>query len=79
MIAEQSDDSKTQIRRYIRLTYLIPEFLEQMDEGKIAFSVGVELSYLNEQIQYDVLEQCEMNECTPSYSQAFHLHKAERE
>ena len=43
-IAEQSDDSKTQIRRYIRLTYLIPEFLEQMDEGKIAFSVGVELS-----------------------------------
>lgn len=64
MIAEQSDDSKTQIRRYIRLTYLIPEFLEQMDEGKIAFSVGVELSYLNEQIQYDVLEQCEMNDCT---------------
>ena len=62
MIAEQSDDSKTQIRRYIRLTYLIPEFLEQMDEGKIAFSVGVELSYLNEQIQYDVLEQCEMND-----------------
>ena len=79
MIAEQSDDSKTQIRRYIRLTYLIPEFLEQMDEGKIAFSVGVELSYLNEQIQYDVLEQCEMNDCTPSYSQAFQLHKAERE
>ena len=79
MIAEQSDDSKTQIRRYIRLTYLIPDFLKQMDEGRIAFSVGVELSYLNEQAQYDVLEQCEMNDCTPSYSQAFRLHKAERE
>lgn len=79
MIAEQSDDSKTQIRRYIRLTYLIPEFLKQMDEGRIAFSVGVELSYLNEQAQYDVLEQCEINDCTPSYSQAFRLHKAERE
>lgn len=79
MIAEQSDDSKTQIRRYIRLTYLIPEFLEQMDEGRIAFSVGVELSYLNEQAQYDVLEQCQMNDCTPSYSQAFRLHKADRD
>ncbi len=79
IIAEQSDDSKTQIRRYIRLTYLIPELLEQMDEGKIAFSVGVELSYLNEQVQYDMLEQCELNDCTPSYSQASRLHKADRE
>ena len=79
IIAEESDDSKTQIRRYIRLTYLIPEFLNQMDEGKIAFSVGVELSYLDEQSQYDVLEQCEINDCTPSYSQSFRMHKAYRE
>ena len=50
-----------------------------MDEGRIAFSVGVELSYLNEQTQYDVLEQCEINDCTPSYSQAFRLHKADRD
>lgn len=79
IIAQQSDDSKTQVRRYIRLTHLIPELLDLMDEGKIALSVGVELSYLDDQSQYDVLEQCEQNDCTPSYSQAFHMHKADRE
>ena len=57
IIAQQSDDSKTQVRRYIRLTNLIPELLEFMDEGKMALSVGVELSYLDDQLQYDVLEQ----------------------
>ena len=70
-IGEDMGESYKTVQRYIRLTYLIPEFLEQMDEGRIAFSVGVELSYLNEQTQYDVLEQCEINDCTPSYSQAF--------
>ena len=79
IIAQQSDDSKTQVRRYIRLTHLIPELLDLMDEGKIALSVGVELSYLDDQSQYDVLEQCEQNDCTPSYSQAFRMHKADRE
>lgn len=79
IIAQQSDDSKTQVRRYIRLTNLIPELLEFMDEGKMALSVGVELSYLDDQLQYDVLEQCEQNDCTPSYSQAFRMHKADRE
>ena len=79
IIAQQSDDSKTQVRRYIRLTHLIPELLDLMDEGKIALSVGVELSYLDDQSQYDVLEQCEQNHCTPSYSQAFRMHKADRE
>lgn len=79
IIAQQSDDSKTQVRRYIRLTNLIPELLEFMDEGKMALSVGVELSFLDEQSQYDVLEQCEINDCTPSYSQAFRMHKAARE
>lgn len=79
IIAQQSDDSKTQVRRYIRLTNLIPELLEFMDEGKMALSVGVELSYLDDQSQYDVLEQCEQNDCTPSYSQAFRMHKADRE
>ncbi len=75
MIAEQSDDSKTQIRRYIRLTNLIPEILDKMDEGKIAFSVGVELSYLSEQEQNDILEQMELNDCTPSLSQACRFKK----
>lgn len=78
-IGEDMGESYKTVQRYIRLTYLIPEFLEQMDEGRIAFSVGVELSYLNEQTQYDVLEQCEINDCTPSHSQAFRLHKADRD
>ena len=47
-----------------------------MDEGKIAFSVGVELSYLDEQAQYDLLDAMERNDCTPSYAQAVRLHKA---
>lgn len=75
IIAHQSDDSKTQVRRYIRLTNLIPELLEFMDKGKMALSVGVELSFLDEQRQYDVLEQCEINDCTPSYSQAVEMKK----
>lgn len=79
IIAQQSDDSKSQVRRYIRLTHLIPEFLDKMDEGKMALSVGVELSYLDKATQREILEQCEMNDCTPSYSQAFRLHKADRE
>lgn len=79
IIAQQSDDSKSQVRRYIRLTYLIPEFLEKMDEGEIALSVGVELSFLDESIQREVLEQCAINDCTPSYSQAWRMHKADRE
>lgn len=79
IIAQQSDDSKSQVRRYIRLTYLIPEFLEKMDQNKIALSVGVELSFLDEQNQRAVLEQCAINDCTPSYSQAWRMHKADRE
>ena len=79
IIAQQSDDSKSQVRRYIRLTYLIPELLEKMDQGEIALSVGVELSFLDESSQREVLEQCEMNDCTPSYSQAWRMHRAERE
>lgn len=72
-------DSASQVKRYIRLTYLIPEFLEKMDEGEIALSVGVELSYLDESSQREVLEQCVINDCTPSYSQAWRMHKADRD
>ena len=78
IIAQQSDDSKSQVRRYIRLTYLISEFLEKMDQGEIALSVGVELSFLDESSQREVLEQCAINDCTPSYSQAWRMHKADR-
>lgn len=79
MIAQQSEDSKTQVRRYIRLTHLIPELLSMMDEGKIAFSVGVELSYLDGQFQRDVFALCEELDCTPSYSQSWHLHQRFKE
>lgn len=68
-------ESGRTVQRYIRLTNLIPELLEFMDEGKMALSVGVELSYLDDQSQYDVLEQCEQNDCTPSYSQAVEMKK----
>ena len=78
-IAENANESARQIQRYIRLTYLISEFLEKMDQNKIALSVGVELSYLDESSQREVLEQCAINDCTPSYSQAWRMHKADRE
>ena len=76
MIAQQSDDSKSQVRRYIRLTHLIPELLTLMDENKMALSVGVELSFLDEQSQREVFEQCGVNDCTPSYAQAVRMRKA---
>lgn len=75
-IGEPSGESYKTVQRYIRLTNLIPALLDQMDEGKIAFSVGVELSYLDEQAQYDLLDAMERNDCTPSYAQAVRLHKA---
>ena len=76
MIAEGTGESRAQVQRYIRLTYLLPQLLNLMDEGKTAFSVGVELSYLDEQAQYDLLDAMERNDCTPSYAQAVRLHKA---
>ena len=79
VIGEQEGISKDTVKRYIRPTYLIPEFLEKMDKGEIALSVGVELSFLDEQNQRAVLEQCAINDCTPSYSQAWRMHKADRE
>lgn len=79
VIGEQEGISKDTVKRYIRLTYLIPEFLEKMDTNKIALSVGVELSFLDESSQREVLEQCAINDCTPSYSQAWRMHKADRE
>lgn len=75
IIAEQSDESKTQIRRYIRLTKLIPDILKMVDEQRIAFSVGVELSYLTEYKQQDLLEAIELEEKTPSLSQAIQMKK----
>ena len=75
IVGEEAGDSKNQVRRYIRLTNLIPEILEYVDEGLISFTPAVELSYLNEQEQYDLLEQMEINDCTPSLSQACRFKK----
>lgn len=75
-IGADAGESRAQVQRYIRLTYLLPELLDLMDEGKIAFSVGVELSYLPAEAQYDLLEGMRMNDCTPSYAQSVRLHKA---
>ena len=75
IIAEQSDESKTQIRRYIRLTKLIPDILQMLDEQRIAFSVGVELSYLTENEQQDLFEAIELDDKTPSLSQAIQMKK----
>lgn len=75
-IGNASGESRDTVYRYIRLTNLIPELLDMMDEGKIAFSVGVELSFLDDERQYDVLNACELNDNTPSYAQAVRMHKA---
>ena len=74
-VGADNGDSREQVRRYIRLTNLIPEILEYVDEGRISFTPAVELSYLNEQEQYDLLEQMEINDCTPSLSQACRFKK----
>ena len=75
IVGEEAGDSKNQVRRYIRLTNLIPEILQYVDDGRISFTPAVELSYLNEQEQYDLLEQMEINDCTPSLSQACRFKK----
>ena len=78
-MAESADESARQIQRYIRLTHLIPELLTYMDEGKMALSVGVELSYLCEEHQRAVVEAIDYYDCTPSYAQAVRLRKESAE
>ena len=68
-------DSGRQVQRYIRLTHLLPGLLDLLDEGRIAFTVGVELSYLTAEEQRAVLEAIDLYDCTPSYSQACRMHR----
>ena len=68
-------DSGRQVQRYIRLTHLLPGLLDLVDEGRIAFTVGVELSYLTAEEQRAVLEAIDLYDCTPSYSQACRMHR----
>ena len=73
MIAQQTGDSRNQVQRYIRLTNLIPGILQKVDEGRIALTPAVELSYLTETEQADLLETMESEDCTPSLSQAIQM------
>lgn len=75
LIAEQEGTSKDTVKRYIRLTKLIPDILKMVDEQRIAFSVGVELSYLTEYEQQDLFETIELEDKTPSLSQAIQMKK----
>ena len=79
IIAENSTDSARQIQRYIRLTNLIPELLDLVDEGRIAFTPAVELSYLNEIEQADLYEEISVCDATPNLSQAQRLRAISRE
>ena len=74
-LAEQVGESKDQIRRYIRLTNLVPELLEFVDEGKIKMRPAVELSYLDEDCQRDVVDEIDLNDATPSHDQAIRMRK----
>lgn len=79
VLGEEVGESARQIQRYIRLTELIPEILQMVDDKKVAFRPAVELSYLSEENQYVLLNIMEFNECTPSLAQAIRLKKLEQE
>lgn len=79
IVAEDAGTSESQIQRYIRLTNLTPELLEMVDEGKIAFSPAVEISFLTENEQRLLLDAMDMNNCTPSHAQSIRLKKLSQE
>ena len=72
-LSEQSGESQTQIQRYIRLTNLVPELLDLVDEGKIKMRPAVELSYLDEGSQRAVVDEIDLNQCTPSHAQTIRM------
>ena len=78
-VADDAGESKDQIRRYIRLTYLIPELLSMVDENKMAFNPAVEISYLEQSEQRVLLDAMELNDCTPSHAQSIRLKKLSQE
>ena len=74
-LSEETNESATQIKRYIRLTELVPELLEFVDEGRIKMRPAVELSYLDEDCQRDVVEEIDLNDATPSHAQTIKMRK----
>lgn len=79
LLANESNESERQIHRYIRLTHLVPELLEKVDNKEIAFNPGVELSYLKEEEQYALLDCIDYNDCTPSHAQTIIMKKLSQE
>ena len=79
IVAADANTSETQIQRYIRLTNLIPDVLAMVDEGKIAFNPAVELSYLPEERQRDLLTAMQLYDCTPSLTQAIRMKRSAQE
>lgn len=79
VVAADANTSETQIQRYIRLTYLIPELLDKVDEGKVAFSPAVEISFLTEEEQKVLVDAMALNDCTPSHAQSLRLKKLSQE
>ena len=75
IVADDAGESRNQIKRYIRLTYLIPELLSMVDENKMAFNPAVEISYLEQSEQRVLLDAMELNDCTPSHAQSIRLKK----
>jgi len=73
--ASECGDSRNQIHRYVRLTNLVPELLEMVDEGRIKMRPAVELSYLDEDSQRDVVDEIDLNDCTPSHDQTIRMRK----
>jgi len=78
ILGSENNESREQVRRYIRLTELIPELSQMVDEGKIAFRPAVELSYLTEKEQYELLEVMEREDCTPSLAQSIKFKELSR-
>ena len=74
-LGNQVGESREQIRRYVRLTNLVPELLEFVDEGRIKMRPAVELSYLDEDSQRDVVDEIDMNDATPSHDQTIRMRK----
>ena len=74
-LATQSGESQTQIQRYIRLTNLVPELLDYVDEGRIKMRPAVELSFLDEDSQRDVVDEIDLNDATPSHDQTIRMRK----
>ena len=74
-LAQECGDSRNQIHRYVRLTNLVPELLEFVDEGRIKMRPAVELSYLDEDCQRDVVDEIDLNDATPSHDQTIRMRK----